>query len=289
MGLLLPAMSKSRDTAQTTQCRSNLRQLAIGSTAFAAERDGQFCTGPFDNRRNRGYGPVDTTGWVADMILGGYGDPGRMLCPTNPAQHCQNLALNRLNNNGFKTFSQEDQANLIRRGFNSNYTQSWYMGYTGVTNNRDLGLARQDTRTTVGPLNMKYLSKVSPSLVPLFGDGKTLADGDQFQDFSQAGKLVRAVKHLTDGPYPSERGVHDRQEYDDWGPGHGKGGRTLTGTGDDRIIGNISFADGHVESFRDDKVHDGEFGLQDINGQVVYDELEGKVFGGWLNQSGLDR
>jgi hypothetical protein len=46
-----------------------------------------------------------------------------------------------------------------------------------------------------------------------------------------------------------------------------------------------------VEVFADTN-RDGEFGFsQGINNGIntlIYDELEGKVFGGWLNRSGLE-
>lgn len=285
IGILLPALSKSRDGAQTIQCKSNLRQMGIASTAFAAENDGTYCTGPFDNNKRKNYGSIDKKGWIADMVLGEYAIPGNMLCPTNPARYSQNLILARLNNNAYRPFSAAERDDLIKKGYNTNYTQCWYMAYTGVKDHRDLGLDAQNIRDVVGPLSMKYLGRVSPSLVPLIGDARTNAN----ELFEFNGQQVRASKALTDGPHPSEAGVHDRQQYDDLGPAHGKGSATTNGQGDDRITGNIVFADGHAASFKDDGKRDGEFGLSETAQGVVYDELEGKVFGGWLNQAGIDR
>lgn len=37
VALLLPALGKAREAAQTTQCQSNLRNLALGSNAYAAD------------------------------------------------------------------------------------------------------------------------------------------------------------------------------------------------------------------------------------------------------------
>ena len=60
--------------------------------------------------------------------------------------------------------------------------------------------------------------------------------------------------------------------------------------GNDRVNGCIGFADGHVTIFTD-KNRDGQFGhtqgiIDGINAPR-YDELEPKVFGGWLNKPGL--
>lgn len=285
IGVLLPALSKSRDGAQTIQCKSNLRQMGIASTAFAAENDGAYCTGPFDNNKRKNYGSIDKKGWIADQVLGEFAIPGNMLCPTNPAQYNQNLTIARLNTNAYRSFSVEERDDLIKKGYNSNYTQCWFMAYTGMKDNRDLGLDRQNIRDVVGPLSMKFLGRVSPSLVPLMGDSRTNAN----ELFDFGGRQVRACKALTDGPYPGRSGFHDRQEYDDLGPAHGRGAPTGNGQGDDRITGNIVFADGHADSFKDEAKRDGEFGLTESSQGVVYDELEGKVFGGWLNQAGIDR
>jgi prepilin-type N-terminal cleavage/methylation domain-containing protein len=41
IAILLPALAKSRETAQKTQCAVNVRQTAIAISGFAADRDGQ--------------------------------------------------------------------------------------------------------------------------------------------------------------------------------------------------------------------------------------------------------
>src|SRR5437762_913672 len=42
IGVLLPTLSRARMAAQTTQCLSNLRQLAQAATAYVAENNGSY-------------------------------------------------------------------------------------------------------------------------------------------------------------------------------------------------------------------------------------------------------
>src|SRR5207237_1032788 len=42
IGLLLPAMARARSSAQTTQCLSNLRQLAVAAAGYVAENRGSY-------------------------------------------------------------------------------------------------------------------------------------------------------------------------------------------------------------------------------------------------------
>ncbi len=66
IGLLLPALGKSRETAQDIRCKSNLRQIGIAATTHSADSEGLYCTGPFDNRSDKNWGAIDKKGWVAD-------------------------------------------------------------------------------------------------------------------------------------------------------------------------------------------------------------------------------
>ncbi|MEM1167128.1 MAG: DUF1559 domain-containing protein [Planctomycetota bacterium] len=45
IGLLLPALGSARSTAQSIACQSNLRQIAIGLTAYAEDYDGELPVG----------------------------------------------------------------------------------------------------------------------------------------------------------------------------------------------------------------------------------------------------
>lgn len=295
VGILLPSLSSAREAGRTTICGSNLRQLSISSVAYAADNRGQYCTGPFDNRRKSGFGRIDQVGWVANHILGGYSIPGKFLCPSSASRANENLNINRINSNGYASFSQEDIAELINRGFNTNYCQSWYMGSTGMTSLYSTRAPDpKDIRYIQGPLKEnQMLGAATPSLVPLFGDGTSNVSENPDMVVMPDGTSVVGAKAMTDGPVlgviPDIGSAWGRQNYTDFGASHGRGMSKNT-MGNYSIYGNIGFADGHVSLFTDTN-HDGQFGYTQgvINGinTLVYDELEPRVYGGWLNRPGL--
>lgn len=300
VGILLPSLASARDAARQAKCGTSLRQLSISAVTHSNDKKGLFSTGPFDNRRDSGYGAIDEVGWVADFIRGGYCIPGQLLCPSSPSQSSQNLNIGRINDNAYKTFQLADIDRLIDEGYNTNYCQSWYMGLTdtktrgpvapGPTN---ASQAKQ-IAYTVGPLKDSKISNTSPSRVPLFGDGTSLVLSDVVL---YKGERLTGAKALTDGPEIGAVGssiAWGRQNYTDFGPAHGKGAIiTVEGANHTSTVGIIGFADGHAENFFDVK-RDGQFGgsagtRNNYTGQVAtYDELEGKVFGGWLSRTGLN-
>ena len=283
ISILAPALGKSREQAQFVQCKNHLRQLSLASVSHSVDNKGAFNTGPFDNRRERGNGPIDSVGWVADFVNGEYAIPGKMLCPTSPAQTSQNLLFERLNEDAFKTFTVEEQSELIRSGYNTNYTQSWFAAMTQV---KDLTSQDdpKDPANCLGPLNMKWLKNASPSRVPIFGDPRAAAIGGSI-DFE--GTPLYPSRALTDGPIPMPVNSlrWGRQDYTDFGPAHFSGG-ALNADGHNRTTGNIGFADGHVGSYEDTS-RDGSFDWEGVltpeGPRVLYvDEIEGEVFGGHL-------
>ena len=60
IGILLPALGAAREVAKQSVCMSNLRQIGIGTMAYGASNNDTYCSGPWDNRKNRGNGPMDT-------------------------------------------------------------------------------------------------------------------------------------------------------------------------------------------------------------------------------------
>ena len=308
IGVLLPSLAGARDSARTTKCASNLRQIGIASLGYAAENRGFLCSGPFDGRVKRGYGPVEKAGWVADMKNGGFGIPGKFLCPTNPGQGSQGLASNWGSDNwpGARTGSVE-QAALYKEGYNTNYTQSWYMAYTQTRVLTDIGQdfkfagnlkgTVKEPGDVIGPLNEKYLNAVPAQYVPLMADGRVEdATASGRTDYVlQGDKSIsfREVKNTSDGPAGFVNGRVGRQSYSDFGPAHGRapGGKannTAAGVNrknHDKYYANFLFADGHVGLIADEN-RDGEFGWLDGTSPAAdapYDDIEGKIFGGVLS------
>lgn len=302
MGILLPTLGAARDTAKNIKCQSNLRQFGIASVTYSGDNDGYYCSGPFDNRYHnspndpynhpkRGYGPINKSGWVADFVNGEYAIPGDALCPSSPAQFSQNLAMDRLNEAtwpGESPYTMDRRDNeLIKRGFNTNYTQSYYMAHTGWRN----PTAFSGALRKIGPLQDKSLSAVSGSRVVLLGDGRA----DTLSDFVEyEGETYAAAKALADEPNRSlvpGRGLI-AADFSDFGPCHGKGAFKSGGDkGHDKATGNFVFADGHVGSVRD-KNGDKEFGSrQPESGEgpdLVYPDFDDSdIFTGEL-QSGRE-
>lgn len=284
IGILLPSLGAARDTAKNLKCQSNLRQFGIASVTYSADNKGAYCSGPFDNRApsapndaKRGYGPIHKAGWVADFVNGEYAIPGNLLCPTNPAQYSQNLEMGRLNERiwpGETAYTEERRdTELIARGFNTNYMQSYYMAHTGWRNPRAFSGALRK----IGPLQDRSLSAVSGSRVVLLGDSRadTLTDFVEYQ-----GQRYPASKALADDPDRSlvpGKGLI-AADFSDFGPAHGKGAFSSGGDkGHDKAAGNFVFADGHVDSVRD-KDGNKEFGSRPPESgegpDLVYPDLE---------------
>lgn len=294
VSLLLPALGGAREAARQTQCISNVRQLAVAATIHASDKRGQFSTGPFEDRSNRGYGRIEEAGWVADYIIGGYAIPGRILCPSSPSRASQALSLLRLGGWPDRPSGPQFVTEMIEQGFNTNYCQSWYMAYTAPRDYAATSADMKNPANVIGPLNERFLgAQAQPEKVPLFGDGTT--------QFSQSDDVVTTAtgtlqgsKTVTDGPtiafIPGQGARFGRQNYTDFGPAHGKGSFLGGLAGHNRVYGTLGFADGHAEVIAERRV-DKEWGHQNatISGisTIRYDELEGKVFGGWLNKPGL--
>ena len=159
IAMLLPALSRARESARNASCKNNLRQIGLG-LQMHADRDpmGRYCTGAYDFRRD---GCPDTWGWVADLVNLGAARPGEMLCSTNPI-----TALEKVNDMlGKDTTDAKDGAPISRTqsgacfldgtdfggtapntaargdfiarfffdiGCNTNYVASWYLVRGGL-------------------------------------------------------------------------------------------------------------------------------------------------------------
>ncbi|HEX2838416.1 MAG TPA: type II secretion system protein [Phycisphaerales bacterium] len=300
LGLLLPSVASVRETGRTVKCKSNLRQFGISFESYSASHRGFYSSGSWDNSLMEGYGRIDTTGWVADVLNGGYGIPGKMLCPSSPAQASQSLNMNRLNSQAYQTFTLADVDEFITKGLNTNYCQSWQMAHTDVKDHRQYNDFKNRTKLR-GPLADKSVgATTTPSRVVMIGDATVIANPEQGDMVLYRGGQLVGAKVLSDGPTtmvnpPGIQGAGTgRQRFEDFGPVHGKGPKIADAEHDhDRFYGNMLFADAHVEQFADSGKRDGEWSgsagtYGSIQNVLLYDELEGKVFGGWLTRNGLN-
>lgn len=286
MAILLPSLRRAREQAKETLCASYLAGFGKGFYVYSGENDDFLCSGAFDpDCLNGRDGPVDQIGWVADLVNSGTHYPGKALCPSNAAQVNQKLGQGP--SAGFYTPEEADK--LIERGYNTNYTQSWYMGRTqsrwpnenGDPNWKRIRFKNTPCESkargpTFGPLRVSSMVKVSPSRVPLLGDGG-IETADRHRD-----KIT--VKTMSDGPFGGS--PYGAQDYSDFGPAHGFGKQIYDGyRSSNRDRANILFGDGHVAPFID-KVRNGQFNLTNRtadNPSGEQEDLDAKVFDGVLN------
>jgi prepilin-type N-terminal cleavage/methylation domain-containing protein len=263
LSILMPALSAARENGRDAVCKAQLNQFGKGALLYANGNDDFLCSGSFDPEVTNGRdGPVDQVGWVADLVNSQTALPAQQLCPTNPARYNQKLGTNG------HTYTPAEAADLAHRGYNTNYTQAWYMGRTEF-NPQGRGSLKSVTGTR-GPLNSSALKSVDAARVPLLGDARTDLDDKVLNE--------RSVKTMTDGPFGNDYGP---QNYADFGPAHGRGS-WLRLKDHDGIRANILFAEGHVGVFKDND-RDGEFALDESVDPPVQKDLGPDVFDGVLS------
>lgn len=300
IAILLPSLKRARAQAREVKCAANLSQFGKGFYAYAAEFKGYLCSGSFDPEMAQNEsqsdkdrdGPVDRIGWVADLVNRQCGRPAEALCPSNLAQVNQKLGRGThgwmgtrfRNGDDYRTWELIDQR--IKRGYNTNYTQAWYMARSQA-NGKDFNLKRPFN--TLGPLRDRFMLRVNPSVIPIIGDGRI--DNETYYE-GNLGYNQLTVKTMTDGPYV---GLYGPQDYADFGPAHGiskswyidESGSSVAIAPHDRA--NILFADGHVDQFID-KVRNGGFYLTLVEDpdptkppRYVQEDVDGRVFDGVLS------
>lgn len=298
IGILLPALGAARESARQAVCASNQRQIGVGLVSFSVDNKGDYCTGAWDNRDSgpqaiipNGLHAMDEGGWVADLTLRGT-IMGDLLCPSNEARFCQNLqhsgdgAEGRIDDgNVFKDFTLDERNDLIKRGFNTNYTASWYLAHTEVTPR--LARTTGQLRGVLGPLNDRYMTHVSPSVIPLLADGRTDNNEGNANIVVYEGETSQTSKELVDAPMRVNggdfAGVFAVQKYDDFGFNHAPG-KVISFDGSEGAgtVCVFLFADGHVAPIKDqngDRRFEGHF----ENGAFQYDDFSrNQVFGGQI-------
>lgn len=215
--ILLPALAAAREAARSNQCKNNLRQFYVSLATFA-DNDPQerYCSGAFDGGRD---GCIDTIGWVADMVNAGVGQPGKLLCPSNPGKLSEKIndylgviTINPLEatsdttklyagayntvmatTSGTPARGQAVTDHFLAKGYNTNYATSWFMVRTqsslttvdtgsDVTITYPVGSKIKGLQNTLGPLSRKTVEQGyhTSSIIPLMFDANV---GDQKEAF----------------------------------------------------------------------------------------------------------
>jgi prepilin-type processing-associated H-X9-DG protein len=118
--------------------------------------------------------------------------------------------------------------------------------------------------------------RVSPSAVPLLGDGTT----DNPNDPANLVLGKRSVRSMTDGPFG---GPYSVQQYSDFGPAHGISTKRIFEKAISSERANLLFADGHVSAFLD-KNHSGNFALNETTSPFEqHDFNRSEVFDGIIS------
>lgn len=245
--ILLPAISMAREAARRSECQSNLRQFGQGMHGWSQLHNSAFCSGAFDWMRD---GAVTETGWVADLNIGNF-IPSKMLCASNSGQLSQtyeallnantgtflaDTCVNRAGSTpkmlpdgtlqknacreiieaGLAPGSEARRAFIEERiylkGYNTNYTASWFLARGGVVIDPNTGnpkpaypacgtpadLANRTYCT--GPLKQATLdsSKAPAMLVPLLGDGALAGPTTMSMGNVPAGAML--TRAMTGGP-----------------------------------------------------------------------------------------
>lgn len=280
VAILLPSLSKARESANGSVCASNLRTFGTAFLMYAnQDPEGAMCSGAFDHLRD---GDVRYFGWVADVINLNVGSPGQMLCPSNRWRVSEKVVdYTGAGSTGSGNPNRPHDAPIVpvgiqsadfwAKGYNTNYATTWHLsrgdpiaadGY-GVDGNTDDG--SKSPLDGDGPLNAKHLasSRVSASQIALMGDARVGDGSEAFVSGSMAStinafadeKVVGAgdytVESFTDGmavdisAYVTDSGAKGH-EFNDIAPLHNPQGGDYIGG-----FANVLFADGHVAAIRD--------------------------------------
>jgi prepilin-type N-terminal cleavage/methylation domain-containing protein/prepilin-type processing-associated H-X9-DG protein len=288
LSLALPSLSAARETARQTKCASNLRQIGIAAMGYAVSEKGYFSSGPFENRKGMNWGPMHERSWIADYIKSGMMIPGNFLCPSSPGRVSEAWQ----DATGIYSYSAQDVANYYNAGYNSNYCQSWYMAYTDMKSAFASSGSWDNVKDVKGPLREQDVGmRASTSRVPLMADGNAQLSSKVVIN----GQTYTCAKNQTDGPKgvargPSKVNVWGRQDWENWGPSHGKSSVVADAgnSGHSAFYTNILFGDGHVSNFADsvrDGRHNGKVGTKDGWQAWLTVELDEKVFAGSLTHA----
>src|SRR5439155_14825208 len=104
--LLLPALSRAKDAAKSTRCKSNLRQIALGLNLYVSDfQKYPLCADPFLGK---------TAYWDAKVLVYCQGNRGVFFCPANkPAFRWTNSPVPQANQSyGYNQGGTDDHGTL---------------------------------------------------------------------------------------------------------------------------------------------------------------------------------
>ena len=219
IGMIFPAVAAVRNAARSTQCKSNLRQMANCLLAKASNSpNGRYCSGAFDSSRD---GALDQYSWVADCV-----DqdvlPGQLLCPQSICIASEKWNTKSSDDPNATDFVGGSTAPPGRRGlsirgsamsvaeagFNTNYATSWHLvrgapvfengpdgPQTKATDDDGLKnwyLSGTNSPTVQGPLTLNEVDAgdVPANTLPLIGCG---SKGDVGTDGTGDGILPNTI------------------------------------------------------------------------------------------------
>ena len=147
--LLLPAISKARESARGVECQNNLKNMGVVLTArTVSSPNGSFCSGSFDAMRD---GAPTEVGWVADLVERGT-LVGEMRCPSNGATTSK--AIEQMLTRPWADF---DDASCVDRKGSESYTNE--MGQTVIN------IARKIVDDQIDPLTPERIALVDEKML----------------------------------------------------------------------------------------------------------------------------
>ncbi len=235
IAILFPAFIAVRNSARSTQCKSNLRQFALGLLArTSTSPDATYCSGAFDPDRD---GSVESYGWVSDLvdqeIL-----PSQLLCPSSICKTSEKissyLGASSSSSKGpparrgvglYGTSAcdsgQEVADLLFNNGYNTNYASGWFLVRSAPifdnTTNATVGSLKEwwkdissiPVQHTAGPLRVSDLDSgnIPASNIVILGCGSR---GDV-----QAGAGDGALNQAIPAPYNIPTGAPACESFND--------------------------------------------------------------------------